>query len=93
MIDTFLADVPTLLATLRRGLEQGDAAEARRAAHTLKSNGATLGATEFAERCRELEQHAKDGRLAEASGLLAQIEQARASLERALEALRPAATT
>ena len=40
VIDTFLADVPTLLATLRRALEAGDAAEARRAAHTLKSNGA-----------------------------------------------------
>ena len=37
--------------------------EVRRAAHTLKSNGATLGATEFAELCRELEQQAKDGRL------------------------------
>ena len=48
VIDTFLADVPMLLATLRDGLEDGDAAEVRRAAHTLKSNGSTLGATEFA---------------------------------------------
>ena len=65
----------------------------RRAAHTLKSNGATLGATEFAELCRELEQQAKDGRLEEASGLVARIEEEHGSLERALEALRPAAAT
>jgi PAS domain S-box-containing protein len=88
VIDTFLADVPTLLATLRHSLETGDAAEVRRAAHTLKSNGATLGATDFAEVCRILEQQAKDGRLEEAPGLLERIEEERGSLERALEAVR-----
>jgi CheY-like chemotaxis protein len=93
VIDTFLADVPTLLATLRHALEVGDAAGVRRAAHTLKSNGATLGATEFAEVCRALELQAKDGRLTEAPALVARIEEARGSLERALEALRPAAAT
>jgi HPt (histidine-containing phosphotransfer) domain-containing protein len=56
-------------------------------------NGAILGATEFAELCRTLEQQAKDGRLEEARGLVARIEDARASLERALETLRPKAAT
>jgi len=93
VIDTFLADVPTLLATLHHALEEGDTAEVRRAAHTLKSNGATLGATEFAGLCRALEQQAKDGRLKEAPGLVARIDEERGSLERALEALRPAAAT
>jgi HPt (histidine-containing phosphotransfer) domain-containing protein len=88
VIDTFLADVPTLLATLRHSLETGDAAEVRRAAHTLKSNGATLGASDFAEVCRILEQQAKDGRLEEAPVLLERIEEERGSLERALEAVR-----
>ncbi|MDQ3163368.1 MAG: Hpt domain-containing protein, partial [Actinomycetota bacterium] len=59
----------------------------------LKSNGATLGATEFAGLCRALEQQAKDGRLKEAPGLVARIDEERGSLERALEALRPAAAT
>ena len=68
MIDTFLADAPTLLATLHHALEGETTAEVRRAAHTLKSNGATLGATEFAELCRALEQQAKDGRLDGGSG-------------------------
>jgi CheY-like chemotaxis protein len=88
VIDTFLADVPTLLATLRRALEEGDAAEARRAAHTLKSNGATLGASGFAELCRRLEQQAKDGRLDGGPALVARIEEEHRSLERALGALR-----
>ncbi len=93
VIETFLADLPTLLATLHRALDEGDAAEVRRAAHTLKSNGAALGATEFAELCRALEQQAKDGRLEEAPGLVVRIEAERGSLERALEALRPTAPT
>jgi PAS domain S-box-containing protein len=93
VIDTFLADVPTLLATLRRSLQEGDAAEVRRAAHTLKSNGATLGATDFAETCRILEQQAKDGRLDEAAPLVERIEAERRLLERALEAVRAKAPT
>ena len=93
VIDTFLADIETLLATLRRALDEGDAAEVRRVAHTLKSNGATLGATEFAELCRALEKQAKDGRLEDTPGLVARIEEERGSLELALGTLRPKATT
>jgi CheY-like chemotaxis protein len=93
VIDTFLADLPALLATLRRAIEAGDAAEARRAAHTLKSNGATLGAGGFAELCSALEQQAKDGRLEDAPGLLARIEAECRPLEHALDALRPKAAT
>jgi PAS domain S-box-containing protein len=93
VIDTFLADAPMLLATLRHALDAGDAAEVRRAAHTLKSNGETLGGTEFAGLCRALEQQAKDGRLEDAPGLVLRIEEERAALERALEALCPKAAT
>jgi CheY-like chemotaxis protein len=93
VIDTFLADAGMLLATLHRALAEGDAAEVRRMAHTLKSNGATLGATEFAELCRSLEQQAKDGRLEEAPALVARIEEERGSLDQALGALRPKAAT
>jgi histidine phosphotransfer protein HptB len=82
-----------LLATLHSALAEGDAAEVRRMAHTLKSNGATLGATEFAELCRSLEQQAKDGRLEEAPALVARIEEERGSLDQALGALRPKAAT
>jgi CheY-like chemotaxis protein len=92
VIDAFLADAPMLLETARRALAESDAPELRRAAHTLKSNGATLGAAEFAELCRELEQQAKEDRLADAPRLLARVEDAYRSLAETLAALQPRAT-
>jgi CheY-like chemotaxis protein/HPt (histidine-containing phosphotransfer) domain-containing protein len=88
VIDAFLGDAPGLIATLRRSLDEQSSEELRRAAHTLKSNGATLGAAEFAELCRTLEQRAKDGELAGASELVDRIEQEYRPLEEALSALR-----
>jgi PAS domain S-box-containing protein len=84
---TFLADAPTLLATMRRALEQQDADELRRAAHTLKSNGATLGAEEFSELCRELEDRAKSGELAGGGELADRIETEYARVREALATL------
>jgi CheY-like chemotaxis protein len=84
VIAMFRADAPDLLAALRRSLDLGDAEELRRAAHTLKSNGATLGAAEFSAACRELEQCAKDGRLERAAELIGKVEDEYRALEGAL---------
>lgn len=67
---TFLDEAPPLLAALRGS----NVDEVRRAAHTLKSNGATFGATQFTELCRELEEQAKTGDLAGAPALVHRIE-------------------
>jgi CheY-like chemotaxis protein/HPt (histidine-containing phosphotransfer) domain-containing protein len=88
VIDAFLADAPTLIATLRSSLGEKNSEELRRAAHTLKSNGATLGADEFAELCRTLEHRAKAGELEGAAELVDRIEQEYRPLEEALSALR-----
>jgi len=88
VIDAFLGDAPELIATLRRSLEEQNTEELRRSAHTLKSNGATLGAEEFAELCRTLEQRAKAGELDGASELVDRIEREYRPLEEALCALR-----
>ena len=88
VIDEFLGEAPALLATLRRALEQGDAGEARRAAHTLKSNGATFGAEGFTQLCRELEARARDGRLVGADELADRIDHEYARLQQALAAAR-----
>jgi CheY-like chemotaxis protein len=93
VIDAFLADAPGLLATLRRSLDDGSTEELRRAAHTLKSNGATLGAEGFAELCRTLEQRAKAGELDDAAELVDRIETEYQPLEEALAALRAGATS
>ena len=89
VIALFLTDGPVLLQAARRALDEGNAEELRRAAHTLKSNGATLGANDFAERCRALEQCAKSGRIDEATELVAAVEQAFEQLRPALASLRP----
>jgi CheY-like chemotaxis protein/HPt (histidine-containing phosphotransfer) domain-containing protein len=88
VIDAFLADAPEMLATLRSSLDGRNAEELRRAAHTLKSNGATLGAEGFAELCRTLEQRAKVGEFDGAAELVDRIEQEYRPLEEALSALR-----
>jgi HPt (histidine-containing phosphotransfer) domain-containing protein len=89
VIDLFLVDGPVLLQAARRALDETNAEELRRAAHTLKSNGATLGADAFAECCRALEQCAKSGRIDEAPELVVAVEQAFERLRPALASLRP----
>jgi signal transduction histidine kinase/DNA-binding response OmpR family regulator/HPt (histidine-containing phosphotransfer) domain-containing protein len=66
LIQQFLEDAPGLLAAIDEGMGAGDAQAVHRAAHTLKSNAATFGALELADRCRELELAAKDGALSDA---------------------------
>jgi HPt (histidine-containing phosphotransfer) domain-containing protein len=88
VIDAFLADAPELIDTLRRSLDEQSADDLRRAAHTLKSNGATLGAEQFAELCRTLEQRAKSGEFDGASQLVDRIEQEYRPLAEALSTLR-----
>jgi CheY-like chemotaxis protein len=88
VIDAFLADAPALIATLRSSLEQQNAEELRRAAHTLKSNGATLGAEPFSELCRAVEQQAKAGSLEGLSQLVERIEHEFPPLREALTSLR-----
>jgi CheY-like chemotaxis protein/HPt (histidine-containing phosphotransfer) domain-containing protein len=93
VIDTFLADAPALLESLRSSIVRGDADEVRRAAHTLKSNGATLGADSFTAVCREVEQRAKEGRLGSAGELVGRLEREYGSLRETLANHRPRAAT
>ncbi|HEY7693224.1 MAG TPA: Hpt domain-containing protein [Gaiellaceae bacterium] len=71
LVATFLADAPPLLAALR----DSEVDEVRRAAHTLKSNGTTFGATRLSALCRELEEQAKAGDLAAAPTLADRIDE------------------
>jgi hypothetical protein len=81
-----LSDAPRLVEAARRGLEHGQTDEVRRAAHTLKSNGATFGATSLSELSRQLEALAKSGIPEGADELIARIdaeyERVRIALER-----------
>jgi len=55
LVDTFAEEAPPLIAEMRAALGAGAAERFRRAAHSLKSNSSTFGATRLAARARELE--------------------------------------
>jgi PAS domain S-box-containing protein len=87
LISTFLSDAPNLVGALRSSLEQRNPEELRIAAHTLKSNGRTFGATALASLSEELERSAQTGTLAGAGELVSRIENEYARVEGALGAL------
>jgi HPt (histidine-containing phosphotransfer) domain-containing protein len=55
LVDTFLEEAPGMLASLRQARAQGNADAFRRAAHSLKSNSLTFGASALAAQARALE--------------------------------------
>jgi histidine phosphotransfer protein HptB len=55
LVDTFLEEAPGMLAALREARAADDADAFRRAAHSLKSNSLTFGATALADAARGLE--------------------------------------
>jgi HPt (histidine-containing phosphotransfer) domain-containing protein len=55
LVGTFFEEAPLMLADLRSALAERNRDRFRRAAHSLKSNSHTFGATKLAELARELE--------------------------------------
>ncbi|MCI0352503.1 MAG: Hpt domain-containing protein, partial [Acidobacteriales bacterium] len=87
LINTFLEDAPRLLTDLRSALDSGDAAGVRLNAHSLKSNGAEFGASQFAELCRQMEMLGKSNQLDGAGALLGPIEDEFRRVSATLESL------
>jgi HPt (histidine-containing phosphotransfer) domain-containing protein len=63
-----------LLHKLKTALDQGNADGVHRAAHSLRSSSATLGARSLAALCEDLETKGRTGQLVNAGPMLAQIE-------------------
>jgi HPt (histidine-containing phosphotransfer) domain-containing protein len=84
LLDTFVEDARDLTATLRRALARADIDAFRRAAHSLKSTGETVGATRLAALARELEVQARGGSL---DGVGSRLDQLATEYERAARAL------
>ena len=55
LVDTFLEEAPRMLAELRDAWARQDAEPFRRAAHSLKSNSNTFGATRLGAQAKDLE--------------------------------------
>ena len=85
LVGTFAEEAPPLLASLRAARKAADADGFRRAAHTLKSNGATFGAVELEALARALELA---GMAADAAADDAAIDALQAALNRAVAALK-----
>jgi len=88
VIGTYLADGARLVAGLEQALAAGKGEDLRRAAHSLKSNSANLGAITLAELSRELEALGKTGMLSEAAPTAAQIKAEFERVKAALEKIR-----
>jgi len=85
LVDTFLEDAPALLGELRSARAAADADRFRRAAHSLKSNGHTFGASALGAMARELELN---GLAAEPARDLAAIDAIDAAFARAATELK-----
>ncbi|NUM34484.1 MAG: response regulator [Candidatus Brocadiae bacterium] len=88
LIDVFLEDAPHLLKDMRGSYEKKNAAEVRRAAHSMKSNCADFGATKLMEICRNLEEIAKTGTIDCAMEQILEIELEYPKVEAALKILK-----
>jgi CheY-like chemotaxis protein len=86
VLRAYLDSAPQLLATLREALACSAAAAVQRAAHSLKSSSANVGAMTLAAHCKELEAMGRAKTLATAPTVFGHIEAAYALVEVALTA-------
>jgi len=87
LLQTYFDDSPRLLEAMHGALAAGDAAEFRRAAHSLKSNSANFGAMALSRLAKGLEEMGKAGTLDGAAAGIAQAEVEYARVKAALQAL------
>jgi HPt (histidine-containing phosphotransfer) domain-containing protein len=85
MIGLFLEHAPGRITAIKAGYRAGQLAAVERAAHSLKSTAAGLGARALAATAEAIEQQAKDGAAAAVPPLLGELtgnyDQVRARLE------------
>jgi len=74
LVDTFAEEAPALIAELQAAVAAGAADRFRRAAHSLKSNGHTFGATRLAEQALVLELGGLPADAAAVDALAAELE-------------------
>jgi HPt (histidine-containing phosphotransfer) domain-containing protein len=88
LIDTFLEDAPKMIADIKSGFATNNADIFRRAAHSMKSNAATFGASQLAALAKELEMLGKENKVHEAGDKLNVLDDAYASVRDELKGLK-----
>jgi len=88
LIDTYLRELPKLVNQLREALVSGDRETLHRAAHTLKSSSANMGALRLSRLCTELEDHSREEIPGDADASISRIATERDGVAAALAARR-----
>ena len=88
VIELFLEDAPTMLSAVREAVDSRDPAALASSAHALKGAVGYLEARQAVETARSLELIGLSGRVDEAKGPLADLEQGIDRLRDALESVR-----
>ncbi|WP_299616015.1 Hpt domain-containing protein [uncultured Tateyamaria sp.] len=83
LLDTFLSEASTMLATLKTAVAEDDAEGYRRTAHSIKSNAEIFGAAALADLSRQMELTG----LSDAPPPVADLETTWSDTETALKAL------
>jgi HPt (histidine-containing phosphotransfer) domain-containing protein len=91
LIALYRDDSSQLLADIDNGMKTGDAEAVARAAHTLKSSSANLGATNVAAIARQIEHSARGGELGDLPSSVTKLRAQRTVALSELEALDSAA--
>jgi len=86
IIGLYLESAPGLLRKIRDAVAGEDGDALRQAAHSLKSSSANLGAKRLAAICKELEQRGRERQLADAPGLLEELDACFVRVQEALAA-------
>jgi HPt (histidine-containing phosphotransfer) domain-containing protein len=86
LIETFLEDSPELIGQLKKSYNENDPPTFQRAAHTLKSNGASFGAMRLSELAKELEMMGKSGDISQSLEKISAFEDEYALVETELRA-------
>jgi HPt (histidine-containing phosphotransfer) domain-containing protein len=85
LVDAYVESTPQMFAAMRKAAAEGDAPALQRAAHSLKTGSANMGALALAKQCRELEFIGKAGDL---GGVEPRIDAAAAAYEHVAAALQ-----
>jgi HPt (histidine-containing phosphotransfer) domain-containing protein len=88
LIDLFLADAPARMEEVARGLEHADWELLERAAHTLKSSSANMGARALSKICFEIERGAREGKVDGIAELVQSSRKAFSAVQRELERIK-----
>ena len=86
VLQAYVKDTPTHLQTLRLAVAAADPNALRKAAHSLKSSSANVGAEALAQMCKEMEQLGRNDSTEGAADMLA-------GMEREFQAVRQSLNT